>query len=100
MKWLTRADPLLVQPRRTASSTHIYPHSQSAALGTKIVYERGVPTRIGLEAFEMRPSTFETVAVRMLARDGVEVIWQLHLRAAGSYGRGNWVSALALVRNG
>ena len=45
----------------------------------------------------MRPSAFETVAARMLARDGVEVIWQLHLRAAASYGRGNWLSALALV---
>jgi hypothetical protein len=46
---------------------------------------------------EMRPSTFETVAARMLARDGVKVIWQLHLRAAAAYGRGNWLSALALV---
>jgi hypothetical protein len=45
----------------------------------------------------MRWSAFETVAARMLARDGVEVIWQLHLRAAASYGRGNWLSALALV---
>jgi hypothetical protein len=45
----------------------------------------------------MRPSAFETVAARMLARDGVEVIWKLHLRAAASYGRGNWLSALALV---
>ena len=46
---------------------------------------------------EMRPSAFETVAGKMLARDGVEVIWQLHLRAATSYRRGNWLSALALV---
>ena len=37
------------------------------------------------------------VAARMLARDGLEIIWQLHLRAAASYGRGNWLSALALV---
>ena len=45
----------------------------------------------------MRLSAFETVAARMLARDGIEVIWQLHLRAAVSYGRGNRLSALALV---
>ena len=45
----------------------------------------------------MHGSAFETVAVRMLARDGIEIIWQLHLRAAASYGRGNWLSALALV---
>jgi len=46
---------------------------------------------------EMRPNAFKTVATRMLARDGVAVIWQLHLRAVTSYGRGNWLSALALV---
>jgi hypothetical protein len=33
----------------------------------------------------------------MLACHGVEVIWQLHLRAAASYGRGNLLSALSLV---
>ena len=45
----------------------------------------------------MYGSAFETVAARMLARDGLEIIWQLHLRAAASYVRGNWLSALALV---
>ena len=45
----------------------------------------------------MRPSAFEIVAARMLARDGVKIIWHLHLRAAASYGRGNWLSAFALV---
>jgi hypothetical protein len=45
----------------------------------------------------MTASAFETVAARMLAREGVEIIWRLHLRAAASYGRGNWLSALALV---
>ena len=45
----------------------------------------------------MRPTAFETVAAGMLAREGVEVIWQLHLRAAASYGRGNWLSAVALA---
>jgi hypothetical protein len=42
-------------------------------------------------------STFETVAARMLAREGMGIIWKLHLRAAASYRRGNWISALALA---
>jgi hypothetical protein len=42
-------------------------------------------------------NTFETVAAKMLARNGVAVIWQLHLRAAASYGRGNWLAAAALL---
>jgi hypothetical protein len=33
----------------------------------------------------------------MLAREGIEVIWQLYLRAAASYGRGSRLSALSLV---
>jgi hypothetical protein len=45
----------------------------------------------------MKLSAFETVAARMLARNGVEIIWQLHLRGAASYRRENWLSALALV---
>jgi len=45
----------------------------------------------------MRPSAFEIVAARMLARHGVEVIWQLHLRASASYERGDWLAAVALV---
>lgn len=48
-------------------------------------------------AFVKRPSAFETIAARMLARDGVEIIWRLHLRAAASYVRGNWLAAIALV---
>jgi hypothetical protein len=45
----------------------------------------------------MRPNAFEIVAARMLDREGIELIWQLHLRAAASYVCGNWLSALALV---
>ena len=34
----------------------------------------------------------------MLSRHGVEIIWQHCIcSAAASYGRGNWLSALALV---
>jgi hypothetical protein len=33
----------------------------------------------------------------MLARDGVKVIWQLQLQLRAAAGRGNWLSALALV---
>jgi hypothetical protein len=42
-------------------------------------------------------NTFETIAARMLARHGIRVIWELHVRAVASYRRGNWLSALALV---
>ena len=42
-------------------------------------------------------NTFETVAAKMLAREGIGNIWNLHLRAAASYRRGNWLSALALA---
>jgi hypothetical protein len=42
-------------------------------------------------------NSFETVAARMLAREGMGIIWQLHLRAAASYRRGNWLSAIALA---
>jgi hypothetical protein len=42
-------------------------------------------------------SSFETIAARMLAREGMGIIWQLHLRAAASYRRGNWLSAIALA---
>jgi hypothetical protein len=41
--------------------------------------------------------TYETIAARMLARDGVGVIWRLHLRAAASYRGGNCLSAAALI---
>jgi hypothetical protein len=33
----------------------------------------------------------------MLAREGLGIIWKLHLRAAASYRVGNWISALALA---
>ena len=42
-------------------------------------------------------NVFETVAARMLAREGIGIIWDLHLRAAASYRRGNWLSALCLA---
>jgi len=41
--------------------------------------------------------TFETIAARMLAREGMEIIWKLHLRAAASYRWENWMSAVALA---
>jgi hypothetical protein len=39
----------------------------------------------------------ETIAARLLARQGIAAIWQLHLRAAESHGRGNWLKAMALI---
>jgi hypothetical protein len=40
---------------------------------------------------------FETIAARLLARRGIRVIWQLHLRASASHLDGNWLSAAALI---
>jgi len=46
----------------------------------------------------MRKTTlFETIATRLLARQGVGVIWQLHLRASASHLHGNWLAAAALI---
>jgi len=42
-------------------------------------------------------NVFETVAAKMLASKGIAIIWELHLRAAASYRRGNWLSALCLA---
>jgi hypothetical protein len=44
-----------------------------------------------------RNTISDTVAARLLAREGIGVIWQLHLRAAASHRRGNWLSACALI---
>jgi hypothetical protein len=43
------------------------------------------------------PTLLETIASRLLARQGVGVIWQLHLRASASHRDGNWLSAAALI---
>jgi hypothetical protein len=46
----------------------------------------------------MRGSTlFETIAARLLARQGIGLIWQLHLRATASHLSGNWLAAAALI---
>jgi hypothetical protein len=46
----------------------------------------------------MKESNFyDTVASRLLARQGIGVIWQLHLRASASHLSGNWLSATALI---
>ncbi|HZT87479.1 MAG TPA: hypothetical protein VFA12_05880 [Stellaceae bacterium] len=39
----------------------------------------------------------KTLAARLLARYGVAVIWDLHVRAAALYRRGNWAAALAMI---
>src|SRR5207237_6795185 len=46
----------------------------------------------------MRESTlFETIAARLLARQGIGAIWQVHLRASASHLSGNWLAAAALI---
>lgn len=44
-----------------------------------------------------QPTFVETIARRLLARQGIGVIWQLHLRASASHLNGNWLSAAALI---
>jgi hypothetical protein len=44
-----------------------------------------------------QPTLSETIAERLLARQGIVVIWQLHLRASASHRQGNWLSAAALI---
>jgi hypothetical protein len=41
---------------------------------------------------------FETLAARLLSREGIAVIWRLHMRAAAAFRQGNWLSATGLVR--
>ena len=42
-------------------------------------------------------NAFQTVATRLLARKGIGVIWQFHLRASAAYRLGNWLAAVALM---
>jgi hypothetical protein len=44
-----------------------------------------------------QPTLVETIASRLLARQGIAVIWQLHLRASASHLDGNWLSATILI---
>ena len=44
-----------------------------------------------------QPTIFETIAMRLLDRQGIGVIWQLHLRASASHLDGNWLAAAALI---
>ena len=47
----------------------------------------------------MRQSTiFETIANRLLDRQGIRVIWLLHLKASASHLDGNWLAAAAFSR--
>jgi hypothetical protein len=40
---------------------------------------------------------FETVATTLLDRQGIQVIWLLHLKASASYLDGNWLAAAAFI---
>ena len=44
-----------------------------------------------------KPTPFEIVAQKLLDRQGITIIWQLHLRAVASHLRGDWLSATALI---
>ena len=46
----------------------------------------------------MRQSTsFEVIAKRLLGRQGIRVIWLLHLKASASHLDGNWLAAAAFI---
>ena len=45
-----------------------------------------------------RPNIPDVIAARLLARQGIEVVWQLYTRAAHAHRLGNWLSALSLIR--
>jgi hypothetical protein len=40
---------------------------------------------------------FETIANRLLERQGIQVIWILHLKASASHLDGNWLAAAAFI---
>lgn len=44
-----------------------------------------------------QPTIFETIANRLLARQGMQVIWLLHLKASASHLEGNWLAAAAFI---
>jgi hypothetical protein len=97
-------DPRFGRNERSGRPRHVHPGSGDAAAAAQIVYDGPFSrNRLGgclrnlVAVSGMRLRAFETVAARMLVRDGVEIIWQLHLRAAASDDRGSRLSALALI---
>jgi hypothetical protein len=40
---------------------------------------------------------FEMIANRLLERQGIQVIWLLHLKASASHLGGNWLAAAAFI---
>jgi hypothetical protein len=44
-----------------------------------------------------RRTRLENIALTMIVRDGVAVIWELHLAAAAAYNHGNNAAAAAII---
>jgi hypothetical protein len=44
-----------------------------------------------------QPTIFETLANRLLERQGIKVIWLLYLKASASHLDGNWLAAAAFI---
>jgi len=44
-----------------------------------------------------QPTIFEIIANRLLDRQGIKVIWLLHLKACASHLDGNWLAAAAFI---
>jgi hypothetical protein len=41
---------------------------------------------------------FDRIAARMLSQRGIAVVWELQVKAAAAFRRGNWLSAAGLAR--
>jgi hypothetical protein len=41
---------------------------------------------------------FDMIAARMVSQRGIAVVWELQVKAAAAFRRGNWLSAAGLVR--
>ena len=40
---------------------------------------------------------FDMIAARLLSQRGIAAVWELHVKAAAAFRRGNWLSAAGLV---
>ena len=76
------------------------PSSRSRYSNRRLLAEELLPFeahRSGTRQLMRQSTIFETVARRLLERQGIQVIWLLHLKAAALHLDGNWLAAAALL---
>jgi hypothetical protein len=73
------------------------PCASLGVMGAGIATVKRMPCSVRDTSDMRRPTIFETIASRLLDRQGICVIWQLHLRASASHLDGNWLAAVALI---